>query len=151
MQLASYMEKCKGLRHSWLWWDIWLAKKEEQFCRPFIKQSKAIPDLTLKTHPKLDLPQIWNFPVDLHIPHEHLLLRGNYLWYSISLWIMTFSEDLESGTRRCTTARSLGGSNVEWYTSIENKYFLKKQIKSHNVSKISKNKAEIKTEQENLF
>ena len=128
-----------------------MAKKEEQFCRPIIKQSKTIPDLALKTQSKLDLPQIWNFSVDLHVPHEHLLLRRNYLWYSISLWIMTFSEDLESGTRRCTTARSLGGSNVEWYTSVERKYLKKKTNKISQCILISKNKIKIKTEQENLF
>lgn len=52
---------------------------------------------------------------------------------------MTFSEDLESGTRRCTTARSLGGSNVEWYTSVERENIKKKtEIKSQKASKISK-------------
>ena len=32
---------------------------------------------------------------------------------------MAFSEDLGSGTRRCTTDGSAGGSKVEWYTSAK--------------------------------
>lgn len=54
-----------------------------------------------------------------HFQKEIARGLGINLWYSISLSIMIFSEDLGSETSRCTTEVSVGGSNVAWYTSVE--------------------------------
>ena len=54
-----------------------------------------------------------------HFQKEIARGLGINLWYSISLSTMIFSEDLGSETSRCTTEVSVGGSNVVWYTSVE--------------------------------